>query len=130
VADVLHHEANEISLLKECARVWRRMVILKDHARDGLLAQARISLIDWAASSPYGVPCLYRYHSPSEWKAIFAEVGLDLTKKSTIHSACIHPAGNLPSAGDFNMLPSCWCATLRTIDQPRVIRSIQIAHET
>ena len=91
VADVLHHEANEISLLKECARVSRRMVILKDHARDGLLAQARISLIDWAANSPYGVPCLYRYHSPSEWKAIFAEVGLDLTKEH--HPLRLYPPG-------------------------------------
>lgn len=70
VADVLHHEEDELRLLRECARVSRRLVIIKDHVVQGALAQQRISLIDWAANAPYGVKCLYRYHTPQEWRAI------------------------------------------------------------
>jgi hypothetical protein len=67
------------------------MIILKDHARNGLSAQQRISLIDWPANSPYGVPCLNRYHSTAERRAIFAEVGLDLTKEH--HPLRLNPRG-------------------------------------
>jgi SAM-dependent methyltransferase len=76
LADVLHHEPDPDRLLAECARVASRVVLLKDHARNGLLAQQRISLIDWAANAPYGVPCLYRYNSVDEWRAVAARHGL------------------------------------------------------
>jgi len=89
VADVLHHEAEERALLTECVRVARRAVLLKDHAREGLLAQARISLIDWAANAPYGVPCLYRYHSVKEWHAIAADVGLHVARE--LHPMRLYP---------------------------------------
>jgi ubiquinone/menaquinone biosynthesis C-methylase UbiE len=91
VADVLHHEPNEEGLLAECARVARRNVFLKDHARDGLLAQKRISLIDWAANAPYGVPCLYRYHSRSEWRSLFQRMGLTLERE--YHPLKLYPRG-------------------------------------
>ena len=55
VADVLHHEEEPERLLRECARVAARLVILKDHKIDGLLAWQRVALIDWAANAPYGV---------------------------------------------------------------------------
>jgi len=67
VADVLHHEPEPDHLADECARVAGRHLIVKDHQTKGPLAQQRISLLDWAANSPYGVPCLYRYLSPKEW---------------------------------------------------------------
>ena len=67
LADVLHHEDDPDRLIAECRRVSRRLLVIKDHQRRGLLAQARIALIDWAANAPYGVPCLYRYNTPREW---------------------------------------------------------------
>lgn len=72
VADVLHHEADEDGLLRECARLSKRIVIIKDHKVDGPLAQQRISFIDWAANAPYGVPCLFRYHSLAGWRETLA----------------------------------------------------------
>src|SRR5262249_4500772 len=48
LADVLHHDQDQEKLLREAARVSRNLVIIKDHIRDGLLAQQRISLLDWA----------------------------------------------------------------------------------
>lgn len=91
IADVLHHEPDEQALLAECARVARRAVILKDHAREGVLAQARISLMDWAANAPYGVPCLYRYHSVHEWHALAAAAGLRVARQE--HPMTLYPAG-------------------------------------
>lgn len=76
VADVLHHEPDPDHLADECARVTGRALIVKDHQTRGLLAQQRISLLDWAANAPYGVPCLYRYLSPSEWVAFRERLGM------------------------------------------------------
>lgn len=76
VADVLHHEEDELRLLRECARVSRRLVIIKDHVVQGPLAQQRISLIDWAANAPYGVKCLFRYHTPTQWRDIHRQLGM------------------------------------------------------
>lgn len=89
VADVLHHEVDEAHLLRECARVCRRLVIIKDHAREGPLAQARISLMDWAANAPYGVKCLYRYHTITEWKELIERCGLE--QVNLMHPLRIYP---------------------------------------
>jgi len=77
LADVLHHEPDFDKLLGECVRVSARLVIIKDHTVQGPLAQQRISLIDWAANAPYGVPCLYRYNTPAAWSAIHKRFGLE-----------------------------------------------------
>lgn len=83
LADVLHHEPDFDKLLGECVRVSGRLVIIKDHAVAGPLAQSRISLIDWAANAPYGVPCLYRYNTPEEWRAIHDRFNLEPTEELT-----------------------------------------------
>lgn len=91
IADVLHHEPDEMTLLAECARVACRAVILKDHAREGLFAQLRISLIDWAANAPYGVPCLYRYHSVEEWNTLIKNLNLNIVRQ--LHPMKLYPKG-------------------------------------
>lgn len=76
LADVLHHDEQPDRLLAEAARISRRLVIVKDHKVDGPLAHARIALMDWAANSPYGVPCLYRYPTLAGWREQQARLGL------------------------------------------------------
>jgi SAM-dependent methyltransferase len=83
LADVLHHEPDFDKLLGECVRVSRRLVIIKDHVIAGPMAQRRIALIDWAANAPYGVPCLYRYNTLNEWRAIHARFGLEPIEELT-----------------------------------------------
>lgn len=78
VADVLHHEHDPASLAAECARVSRRLLIIKDHQIKGPLAQARVGFMDWAANAPYGVPCLYRYNTPREWTDFCARMGMSV----------------------------------------------------
>jgi len=82
VADVLHHEQDPEALLRECRRVSRRLVIIKDHQLKGLMSKARVSFIDWAANAPYGVPCLYRYNTPGEWAAVPGNLGLEVAEAS------------------------------------------------
>lgn len=76
LADVLHHEPEELELLAEARRICGRTLIIKDHKPEGMLAQGRISILDWAANNPYGVECLYRYHPQAEWHSIFTQLGL------------------------------------------------------
>jgi len=95
VADVLHHEARPLELLRECARVSKRDLVIKDHQLSGPLAKMRVSLIDWAANAPYGVKCLFSYNSPEEWDGILHD--LRLTPKVLYHSVDLYPLG-------FNLL--------------------------
>lgn len=77
IADVLHHEPEPDTLLAECARVSRRLVIIKDHQIRGVIAQQRVAFMDWAANAPYGVPCLFRYNTPNGWTKTLNRHGLD-----------------------------------------------------
>lgn len=68
LADVLHHDERPEDLLAQSVRVSRRIVIIKDHQLKGPLARPRVAFIDWAANIGYGVPCLYRYNTPTDWE--------------------------------------------------------------
>ncbi|MHC4948811.1 MAG: class I SAM-dependent methyltransferase [Planctomycetota bacterium] len=91
VADVLHHEEDPDALLDECARVTRRLLIVKDHRLGAVLAGPRVRFIDWAANAPYGVPCLYRYRTLAEWRASHDRLGLQVVEERT--SMNLYPPG-------------------------------------
>ena len=91
VADVLHHEPEPDRLMRECARVAKRAVIVKDHQVSGLLAQQRISFMDWAANAPYGIPCLYRYNTPGQWNEFPKRFGLKVAEE--FRSMDVYPPG-------------------------------------
>lgn len=91
VADVLHHAADPNRLLEECCRVSRRLVVVKDHKVEGFCAQCRLRLLDWAANAPYDVPCLYRYATLAEWRAMFAV--LPARVRSELLSMQLYPTG-------------------------------------
>lgn len=79
--DVLHHDEDIITLLREAARVAKRLVIIKDHKPDGLFAQVRICILDWAANFGYGIKCLYYYPTHDEWKHLLETSGLSLDEE-------------------------------------------------
>jgi len=91
VADVLHHEAQPLALLRECVRVSQRLLVIKDHQLSGPLAKMRVSLIDWADNAPYGVQCLFQYNRPEEWEAILRD--LRLTAAALYRSIDLYPPG-------------------------------------
>ena len=83
-ADVLHHDTDPVGLLREAGRVAKSLVLVKDHSpRPSLrgrlaLDHTRISLMDWLANKPYGIPCLYDYPTPAGWRDRFDAAGLEL----------------------------------------------------
>jgi len=110
LADVLHHEEDEDRLIAECARVSRRLVIIKDHQLRGPFAKARVSLIDWAANAPYGVKCLFRYHTPDGWRALRERHGLGLIQEHSTMS--LYPPGvNLAFGRGLQYMAVLWVKT-------------------
>jgi SAM-dependent methyltransferase len=83
LADVLHHDPNPENLLSECARVSRRLIIIKDHKPDGLFGYARVCLLDWAANDPYSVQCLYKYPTLAQWRDLIARHRLTIDREWT-----------------------------------------------
>jgi SAM-dependent methyltransferase len=83
LADVIHHEADPLRLISEASRVAGRIVIIKDHRLGAFFAQQRISLLDWAANAPYGVPCLYRYNTLPQWADWYQKLGLKVRQEIT-----------------------------------------------
>jgi ubiquinone/menaquinone biosynthesis C-methylase UbiE len=83
LADVLHHDASQERLLAEATRVSKRLVIIKDHLREGVFAQQRISLLDWAANAGYNVPCLYKYNNLREWHNLIGKVSSSVIEERT-----------------------------------------------
>src|SRR3569623_963828 len=55
IVDVLHHTDAPTVVLAEASRVARHGVVIKDHLREGLLAQATLAFIDWCGNFGDGV---------------------------------------------------------------------------
>ena len=89
LADVLHHETDPHNLIDECTRVARRLLIIKDHKVEGILAKQRIMFMDWASNMQYGIPCLYRYNSAQEWTAWYKQHNLVVDRE--LHFMKIYP---------------------------------------
>jgi ubiquinone/menaquinone biosynthesis C-methylase UbiE len=78
--DVLHHTEDPAVLLKEARRVSRQFIVLKDHTRDGLLANATLRFMDRVGNLRHGVVLPYNYLSRTEWDAVFDRVGLEVVR--------------------------------------------------
>lgn len=76
MVDVLHHAEDATAVLAEARRVARQVVLVKDHRRDGLLADETLRFMDWVGNARHGVALPYNYWSEAEWRAAFAKVGL------------------------------------------------------
>lgn len=79
--DVLHHTEDPMILLSEAARVARIAVVLKDHCRDGLLAQQTLRFMDWVGNARHGVVLPYNYWSDAQWQEGFAKLGLKTAER-------------------------------------------------
>ena len=79
--DVLHHCDDPIAVLKECARVSQKWVIIKDHVSDTALDNLTLSIMDWVGNRAHGVVLPYNYLSSSDWVAAFEKIGLSKVKQ-------------------------------------------------
>jgi len=76
--DTLHHSRDPLMLLKEASRVARHGLIIKDHTRDGLLADTTLRLMDWCGNAHRGVGLPYTYWPKRQWLETFDQLGLRL----------------------------------------------------
>jgi len=74
LVDVLHHTDDPGALLAEVGRVARR-IIIKDHYRNGMLAETRLRFMDWVGNAAHGVRLPYNYLSRAEWQGLWARGG-------------------------------------------------------
>ena len=80
--DVLHHTSDPKILLAEAARVGRS-VLIKDHLREGFLANETLRLMDWVGNAHHNVVLPYNYLSHAEWNAAFDDIGLQVSRLDT-----------------------------------------------
>ena len=75
LSDVLHHATQPDELLRECLRVARCAIALKDHFCFGLLSGRLLTWMDLVGNASRGVEVTGRYLSPEQWVALVAAAG-------------------------------------------------------
>jgi SAM-dependent methyltransferase len=75
-SDVLHHTMDAKSLLREARRVARQNILIKDHYREGLAANARLRFMVWVGNARFGVALPYNYWTRSQWCDAWDELNL------------------------------------------------------
>lgn len=76
--DVLHHTQHPAVLLTEAARV-AHTILIKDHFREGFMADATLRFMDWVGNAHHGVALPYNYWRKAEWDTAFGEIGFVAT---------------------------------------------------
>ncbi|MCX6343491.1 MAG: class I SAM-dependent methyltransferase [Armatimonadetes bacterium] len=88
MVDVLHHVDDCLPLLRECARVAKKMVI-KDHIANNVFDFQMLKLMDWVGNRSHGVVLPYKYLSSDGWDSVYGGSGFQ--RESTIASLPIYP---------------------------------------
>ncbi|MEA3008702.1 MAG: hypothetical protein QOJ91_394 [Sphingomonadales bacterium] len=78
--DVLHHTEAPARLLAEAKRVSKGGIVIKDHFREGVLADATLRFMDWVGNAQHGVVLPYNYLSDPEWRSIWSKLGLKVDR--------------------------------------------------
>ena len=78
--DVLHHTDDPVAMLREAARVARRLVVIKDHVVNGTLARQTLRIMDCVGNAPHGVALPFNYLTQSQWDDAFRSCGLRPTE--------------------------------------------------
>ncbi len=76
--DVLHHSEDARQLLREAQRVARDCIVIKDHRRNGFLAERTLRFMDDVGNRRFGVDLPYNYWSHEEWDQAIRDVGLEV----------------------------------------------------
>jgi len=87
--DVLHHTLDPLQLVIEAARVASKRLLIKDHLRQGFLAESTLRVMDWVGNFSKGVVLPYNYLTPAEWDRIYQQAGLNPVR--TIDQLGLYP---------------------------------------
>ena len=77
IVDVLHHTDDPKSLLRECIRVAKKGVIIKDHLVAGIGAWYTLRLMDWVGNRGHDVRLPYNYFTKDKWETTFNGSGCE-----------------------------------------------------
>ena len=80
LVDVLHHIDNPESLFKECIRVSRNGIIVKDHLNNSLLDYYTLRFMDRVGNARYDVHLPHNYFSSNQWEDLFSRNKLTVYK--------------------------------------------------
>ena len=120
IADVLHHAGDPAALLRECRRVSRGLIVVKDHLCESRWDELRLRVMDWGGNRAEGISMPYRYLSRAGWDRIFRETGLR-PEASCERLGLLPPPfswvfeGGLHFAARLRVSPSGGCARRREI---------------
>jgi len=81
--DVLHHTQDPMVLLREAARVARKIIVIKDHLLDGLLAGLTLRFMDKVGNARHFVSLPYNYWSHQRWLEAFQTLDLQIGRWAT-----------------------------------------------
>lgn len=76
LVDVLHHTESPEALLKECARVSRNFILIKDHRCESIWDRSRLTLMDWVGNRGHDVNLPYNYLSKTAWDDLYKQSNL------------------------------------------------------
>lgn len=93
IVDVLHHTLDPSAVMSEARRVARHGVVIKDHLREGFLANETLTFMDWVGNFGDAVPMPYNFLSLSEWQGAFFKSRLELVSMNEDLNIYWGPAG-------------------------------------
>jgi SAM-dependent methyltransferase len=81
--DVLHHMRDPMALLCEAVRVARKAIVIKDHAREGLLGGFTLRIMDTIGNRRHGVSLPFNYWTTEQWVKAWDQLGLEAKTRIT-----------------------------------------------
>lgn len=88
--DVIHHTNEQQELIRECLRVSKKFVIVKDHLCNTGFDQVRLKFMDWVGNKSHGVHLPYNYLSSNGWRQLYEQSGAKPEK--TFDKLALYPA--------------------------------------
>ena len=74
IADTLHHTHQPDKVMRECLRVAREAVVVKDHFYENEFQKSILRLLDLGGNVAHGVPSIYNYFKREQWAAMLNEL--------------------------------------------------------
>ena len=90
--DRLHLMADPASVLIDAARIARQGVVIKDHLREGVLAQPTLAVMNWFGNLGDGVEPPQRFLSRREWQGEFFKSRLQVVSMTENLGLYLPPA--------------------------------------
>lgn len=83
LVDVLHHTDEPVDLMRECVRVSRQFILIKDHICESWWDRLRLRFMDWIGNRGYDVYLPYNYLSQKNWNKLYQIGGVVCEAKVT-----------------------------------------------